>query len=231
MPKAKAAWLKALVRACMDLKRFRQAGAALARLLAKKPGDAELWRLSASLKLGQGDHAQAAADLEVAYHLSPPARKKWRTLAELYRMAGVPRKAARYYLRSFGPEPSAKQLMLLAGVYGEANQADKALEAARASIKLKPAAKSWRFIAQIHMQAKSYRQAMQAYEEGARLASRNARYKLMAGYCALQMEDYQQALDHLSQAAARAKPGSRDAKEAGRAIDSLRQYLKARQDD
>jgi tetratricopeptide (TPR) repeat protein len=226
-PSPKPTWLKALVRTYLELKRYPKAMATLGRLLKRAPGDAELWRLSAMLNLEQENHAKAAADLEVSYRLSAPPPAKWRTLADLYRMAGAPLKAARYYRRSFGDKPDAKQLDLLAGVYFEANDLNKALQAARASIKQKPTAKCWRFIAQIHMQNKNYAQAMEAYEMAAGLAPQNARLKLMAGYCAMQMEDYQKALDHLSQAVARAKPGSRDAKEAKRTMNSVREYLKA----
>lgn len=229
-PAVKPQWLKALVRTYMELKRYKEAESTLARLIKKTPGDAELWRLSAMLNLGQGKNSKAAADLEVSYRLAAPAQAKWRTLADLYRMAGVPLKAARYYRMSFGDKPTAKQLNLLAGVYFEANEVEKALQAARASIKLKPTAKSWRFIAQIQMQNKKYAAAIKAYENAAKLAPKNARLKLMAGYCAMQLEDYQQALEHLSQAVARAKPNSKDAKEAKNTISSIKKYLAADKD-
>ena len=224
-PDAKPQWLKALVRTYMELKRYKEAKATLARLIKKTPGDAELWRLSAMLNLGQGKYANAAADLDVGYRLSPPPKAKWRDLAALYRMAGVPLKAARYYRRSFGEKPDAKQYELLAGVYLEANEVDKALEAARASIKIKPTVRCWRFIARVQMQNKNYKEAGQAFENAAGLAPKNARLKLTAGYCAIQMGDYGQALELLSQALTRAKPDSKDAKEARRTMNSIRSYL------
>ena len=231
LPSVKPQWLKALVRTYMELKRYKEAEAALAKLLRQTPGEAELWRLSAMLNLGQGKNAAAAADLEVSYRLATPAKAKWRTLADLYRMAGVPLKAARYYQLSFGDKPTAKQLLLLAGVYFEANEVDKALQAAHASIKLKPTAKCWRFIAQIQMQNKKYKAAVKAYEKAAQLAPQNARLKIMAGYCALQMENYQQALEHLAQAMKRAKPDSKEAKEAKRTMNSIKKYLDSEKRD
>jgi tetratricopeptide (TPR) repeat protein len=145
-------------------------------------------------------------------------------------MAGVPRKAARYYRRSFGGKPKDKELYLLAGVFFEAKCLDQARQAIDEALKLKASLKGWRLLAQIHMQNKNYKEAINAYMAASRLAPKNARLELMAGYCAMQMEDYQQALDHLTQAVARAKPNSKDAKEAKRTMNSIKKYLDAQKD-
>lgn len=230
-PKVKAPWLKALVRTYMDLKRYIEAQAALARLLRESPGDAGLWRLSARLCMDRSSYAKAAADLEVAYRLSPPVAGQWRNLAGLYRMAGVPLKAARYYNLAFGPHAKAKDFDLLAGVFLEGNYIEQALEAALAAVNAAPSSKRWRLAAQIYMMDKCYKKAIHAFSQAARLSPGNARLKLMAGYCALQMEDYQQALGHLSQAAARAKPKSKEASEAIKTLKSIRQYLEAEKNE
>lgn len=226
-PDAKSPWLKALVRTYLELNRFQQARVTLDRLLRRFPGDADLWKLSARLCLEKSDYAKAAADLEISYRLSSPPAAKWKTLADLYRMAGVPRKAARYYRRSFGGKPKDKELYLLAGVFFEAKCLDQARQAIDEALKLKASLKGWRLLAQIHMQNKNYKEAINAYMAASRLAPKNARLELMAGYCAMQMEDYQQALDHLTQAVARAKPNSKDAKEAKRTMNSIKKYLDA----
>jgi len=222
---AKPEWLKALVRANMELKRYQKAEAALKPLLEQHPADDSLWTLSAWLNLEQENYDKAAADLEVAYRLSPPPAAKWRGLADLYRLAGVPHKAARYFRRAFGRKPKAKEWDILAEVYLEANDMDKALQAGNASLKQEPTVRRWRFLAQVYMRDKQYKEALRAYQSAARLSPKDVHLKLMAGYCAVQMEDYQQALDQLSQAAAVAKPKSAEAREAQRHLESIKHYL------
>lgn len=225
-PKPKTSWLMALVRTHLELKHYRDAQAILNRLLRKVPGDASLWRLSARLHLNLKNYANAAADLEVAYRIACPHVPGWRTLAGLYRIASVPRKAVKYYRLAFGDNPKAEELDLLAGVFLEGKYHDRALQPALQSIALKPTAKRWRFVAHLYLIEKKYKKALKAFRRAASLSPKDGKPHLMAAYCALQMEKYKETINELQEAIHKTKRGSKTAREAERLLESIKAYLR-----
>ena len=226
-PKAEKKWLMALVRAHMELKQPAKAVPVVRRLLSREPGNARLWRLLAGLNLELKRHARALNALEVHYRLKPPDEKGLQNLAGLYRFNRVPFKAAETYRESFGKKPTAKQLDTLAGTYLEANRPDLALEPAQKAAKMKPTARRLGRLARLQMHLKKYMQAYDSFMAAAKLADPKGDRSLLAGHCAMRLEKFQLARRAFNQALKKAPPDSGAAKEARKALVSIKEYLAA----
>lgn len=223
-PEPRKEWLRALVRAYMELDKYNYARLVLDRLLRMEPADPDLWRLSAGLSLRRKRYGDAAAELEIAFRLKPVKGDQWRMLASLYQAAGVPKKAAMYYRSAFDENETAEDLDLLANVYFQGNYFQEALAAARKAIRLKPTAERWDFIGRIHMIEKRYDESFSAFHQAAELDKKDGAYSLMAGYCALQLEQFDKAEASFKRVLARAKKGSRTAEDASKALSAVRVY-------
>ncbi|MCF8033935.1 MAG: tetratricopeptide repeat protein [Desulfarculaceae bacterium] len=226
LPKPKKAWLSALVRAHLDLKQPRQAEAVVKRLLAGWPDDAALWQLAASLATMRQDYPAAAACLAVAYRLEPPAPEGWRRLGELYRAAGAPLVAARYYLKYLGARPlTPKEMDRLASLFRQGHDLVQARAWAAKAAKAQASAKRWARVGRLAMEQKDYQAARRAFADAAKLNSRGGRNWLMAGYAAWQGEELQQAVRDFAKAMEQAKAKSTTAKEAARGLKAVRQMI------
>ncbi|MCB2225649.1 MAG: tetratricopeptide repeat protein [Desulfarculaceae bacterium] len=229
-PKPKKAWLTALTHAYLELKKPRKAEVVVKRLLAGWPGDASLWRLAASLATQRQDYATAAADLAVAYRLEPPAPEGWHRLSELYRAAGAPLTAARYYQKFLGDKkPSAKELDRLAQLCQHGHDLAGARAWAEKAAQARPTAKRWTRVGRIAMAQKDYAAARAAYAAAAKLKSRGGRNWLMAGYAAWQGEKLKQAANDFAKALDAAKAKSSTAKEAAKGLKAVRQMIQQRE--
>lgn len=230
-PQPKKAWLTALLRAYLDLKRNQQAGRVLERLLARWPGDASLWRLAASLASMKKDYAGAAAALAVAYRLEPPKAAAWRQLADLYRAAGAPLAAAPYYLKSWGGQPSEpKDLDRLAELYLQGHDLAQAARWSLKAAQAQPTPRRWARAGRVALEQKDYPAAHAAYSQAAKLEDKHpgkqaqgGRYWLLAGYAAWQHEQLALAEAAFSHALHSAGKGSSTAKEAARGLKAVRE--------
>lgn len=224
-PQPKVHWLEALVRAHLETKDLKRADEVLEKALMLYPGKDRLWRMAAWLAADQRNFKRSAAALGVAYGLKPPPDEQWRQLGDLYRAARVPAKAATAYERAFGPKPKAAQLDILARTYLYARMPDKALDAASQAFKAKPTEKRLAMIARIHLSRRDLEQAMRSYERAAKMDNKKTRYWMMAARLAWRLGKLGRAERHYGRAAGLAKPGSDHAKEAARALQTIRRYL------
>ena len=223
-PAPKPDWLRALVQVHRDLGQLKKAALVLERLLLMQPGEASLWRLSASLLVGEKKYDRAAAALEVALRLEPPAQPSgWRQLAELLRASGVPQRAALYYRRSFGDQPTAKQWELLAKVYWEGNRFESALEATGRALKQEPNQARHLLAGRILLATGQYQAALDHLEKAGRAPGKaKVTSLLLAGYCAWQLDSLGRAEQAYGQALAQAPRKGAQARQAAQALESVR---------
>ena len=91
------AWLEALLKVYLDLGQKERALDLARSLVQGKGQDPRLWQVLAHLYMQAKLYDQAAAAMQVRASLTRPTREEIILLGDLYRMAGVPLKAARQY--------------------------------------------------------------------------------------------------------------------------------------
>ena len=215
----------ALVKALVMTGSARQAEPVLRNLLNEGPGDVELWRLASWAAIHQKEYSRAAAALEVTYRFDPPEAGEWRRLGDLYRLAGVPLKAADAYQRAFGPDPGAQDLDLLADTYLQGHALKEATDAASRVVRKEPSARRWARLGDIYLKAREYGKGMEAFQQAARLDDKGGRMSLKAGYAAWKSEKMAFAKEAFQTALRRAASRDQTARRASQALTAIRQHM------
>lgn len=200
----------------------------LKTLLNQYPQDEKIWRLAAWTAIEQKDYGKAAAALEIAFRLDPPASGDWKRLGNLYRLAGVPRKGAEAYVRAFGKAPTPDNLDLLAQTYGDAHQMEDAITAATHAAKLAPTAKRLSRLGQMHMEQQDCLKGMAAFREAAQLDDPEGINSLRVGYAAWKLDQLTFAKTAFQSVLQKADSGSRNARKASKALKIIEQMMKRR---
>lgn len=206
------------VEALAALERWEEAETVLARLRDRRPDDATVWRLGARIGIQRERYTEAAADLAVAYRLSPPAPAEWRRLGDLYARAGVYRKAAVAYERAFGDSPSAEASDLLAKTWKQARDLDAARKVAEAAVESGPTRERWARVGKLSLEIRDFAGARAAFVRAAELDDPDGEMSYWAGYAAWREGAYRIAKEVLQRAMERAE-------EDGRTIAKVRRLL------
>ena len=201
----------------------------LKKLLDRYPQDEKIWRLAAWTAIEQKNYRKAAAALEVAFRLDSPKPRGWKRLGNLYRLAGVPRKAAEAYVRAFGKVPTAEDFDLLSLTYGEAHLMKDALMAAATAAKLAPTARRLSRLGRMHMEQQDCQKGMAAFQKAAQLDDPGGVNSLYAGYAAWKLNQLASAKTAFQSALQKAGSGSRNAQKASRALKTIEQMMKRQQ--
>ncbi|EFK12180.1 tetratricopeptide repeat protein [delta proteobacterium NaphS2] len=225
-PSASQATRIAYIEALVQSGKTKRANALLRQLLNRYPEDQRIWRLQAWSALEQEDFGKAAAALEVAFRLKPPGPGEWKRLGNLYRLAGIPRKAATAYQKAFGKNPSAADFDLLAAAYEEAHQVEKALFAAGQAAKTDPTAKRFSQLGRLYMLQERYAEGMKAFQRAAALNDEGGINSLKAGYAACELNQPAIAETEFQSALQKADPKSKTARNAAQALKIIEQRMK-----
>ena len=198
----------------------------LLKLLDRYPQDEQIWRLAAWTAIEQKDYGKAAAALEVAFRLNPPKPGDWKRLGNLYRLVGVPRKAAEAYVRAFGEAPTARDLDLLAQTHGEAHQMEDALAAAGRAASLAPTAKRFSRLGRMYITQRDFAKGMAAFQKAAQLDDPGGINSLRLGYAAWKLDQLASAKTAFQSVLQKADSGSQAASRASRALKTIDQVIK-----
>ncbi len=224
-PRASKSSRVALIEALVRTGKPRAANAPLKRLLDRYPQDEQIWRLAAWTAIEQKDYGKAAAALEVAFRLEPPKHGGWKRLGNLYRLAGVPRKAAEAYTRAFGETPTARNLDLLACTHTEAHQMEYALTAAGRAASLAPTAKRFSRLGRMYMKQGDFAKGMAAFQKAAQLDDQGGINSLRLGYAAWKLDQLASAKTAFQSVLQKADSGSQTASKASRALKTIEQVM------
>jgi tetratricopeptide (TPR) repeat protein len=109
----------------------------------------------------------------------------------------------------------------IADCYRRAGRWQQALESLKRGLALQPTAKRYHLAGQIWYQQGHWRKALNAFKEADRLDPGNARRHLLMGFCAIELEAWFQAREHLKQAARHSRAKER----AEAALAAIQIYL------
>ncbi len=224
-PRASKACGMAYIEALVRTGNPKGASVFLKQLLDRYPEDKRIWQLQAWVAIELEDYAKAAAALEVAFRLDPPKQRDWKRLGNLYRLAGVPKKAALAYEKAFANPATANDLDLLASTYAESHQMEKALAAAALAAKRGPTAKRFSRLGQLYMSKEEFQKGKEAFQKAAELDDNGGTNSLRAGYAAMKLDQLASARTAFESALEKADAKSQTAISASKAIESIDQML------
>lgn len=197
----KEAWFEALVDVYLKLEQYPQAVATLQKLLGRPAHRPRWWKLLAHVYMQAHDYTQAAAALKIYLEMVTPSREELIWLGDLYRLAGVPLKAARQYEKALQSPVAAGDYEKIAAVYLSAHRPDKAVQALNQAIAQKPSARLWHMLGSIQYNQGKYQEAHDAFRRSFEFAQGNGSAALLMGYCALKLDKLQEAAEAFESAA------------------------------
>jgi tetratricopeptide (TPR) repeat protein len=206
-----------LAEAHLKLRQYRQAVATLQQLLGRPEPRPRWWKLLAQVYMQASDYTQAAAAFKIYLELVKPSREEVMRLGDLYRLAGVPLKAARQYEKALQWPIAAGDYEKIATVYLSAHRPDKAVQVLNRAIDRKPSARLWHMLGTIQYNQGEYQQAHEAFRQSFELAQGDGSAALLMGYCALKLNKLDEAATAF-ESAARFSQQRRAAQKALKAI-------------
>ena len=208
-------WLTSLVKTHVALKQMGAAETVLKRLIDHYPEDPATWRLTVWVKIRQADYGEAAAAMAIAVRLGTPDPDALKELSDLYRMAGVPVKAAMVLRETWKEKPTAEDWDRLTNIYLGGHRYLMALASARSAAKAGESSRRWGKVGDIAFRLRRFEESYDAYCRAAAL-SPDVNIRLKAGYAALKMDRYEKAARFFKEALRQAGKNSRAAREANR---------------
>lgn len=186
-------WRRLLVYTCVSLQQWNAAQSALYPLLEAEPGNTDYWKLLAKLHFNQDDHRQAAAALDVAYRIEPPAPSDWGDLADLYLYVNAPLKAADCIRRGYGDNAGVEEYEKLAQAHARALRYEKAATFIDKAIEKAPTAKRYKMRAHFYYKDRRFQEALASFEKAVEQDSKDEWSRLMMGFCAMSVDNYELA--------------------------------------
>jgi tetratricopeptide (TPR) repeat protein len=198
---AEPAWLEALLKVYLDLGQKDKALDLTRTLVREKGHDPRLWQVLTRLYIDRKAYDQAAAAMEIKASLTEPGREEIERLGDLYRMAGVPLKAAGQYEKLLGEGAFPKDVEKAASAYLAARRVDAAIDVLGRGVDRHPTLRLWWLLAGAYYEREDFSAAFEAFDQCTKSDPEHAQAYLMMGYCALRLERLPAAEAAFTQAA------------------------------
>jgi tetratricopeptide (TPR) repeat protein len=195
-------WCKALVSVSLALQDRELGDEAVSAMLDSHGHNPDAWQIAFQYAASVSDFKKAAVALTVKGYMTELTREEKMQLADLYAMIKAPAQSIPYYESAIGEGASAKELERLASAYLAAYDTKTALKTLERAIAIEPTARLWSLLGDLHYMDKNYGEAYRAFEKCADLEPANGRAYLMKGYCAIELNRYDDAIVILEKAAA-----------------------------
>ncbi len=194
-------WLSTLVKNCVELGKMTEADKVLSRILDKYPSQVKTWKLAVWFAMQQGEYVDAVAAKEIVLHFEPDKKKHIKDLSRLYLLAGVPKKAASFYVRTLDKNPDPKKLQHLIDIYQSGKMYEKALNTALKVVKKEKTVENLEVLGDIYYSLHRYDESGNAYEQAAKLSNDPAPdIFIKAAYSAMKKKRYERATENFQAA-------------------------------
>jgi tetratricopeptide (TPR) repeat protein len=190
-------WYRALVMAYLETEDFEKGAAALDVMLARYGSEPAPWEVAFQYYVRSSDYENAAVALMVSDYLEPLTARQRMQLGDILLAIGVPAMAGDAYSAAIGDSATADQLERLASAHLASYQFAEAGAALERAIEQDPTARLWSLLGDLHFMRSDYEPAYDAYRSAATADSAFSRSYLMMGYCAVQLERPQDAMEAL----------------------------------
>ncbi|MDD2467019.1 MAG: tetratricopeptide repeat protein [Desulfobulbus sp.] len=198
-------------------------GAAFARqLIDQQPDQARWWKALAHIQLAANDYEDALSALIAYSMLKPLSLQENQLLADLYLQTGIPAKAVPFFSRQLQAKSDSRTAQRLAMAYQRMDQPAKALEILHRYRNLEVDPRLLMLQGEICYSLQRYVDAATSYRRAAGLkGGHQGQSWLMAGYAAMQAQDFEASRQALSKAV----QFDREKKAATLALSQVKQQM------
>jgi tetratricopeptide (TPR) repeat protein len=195
-------WYRGLVSGCLQGEDKERGQRAVNAMLDKFPSNPDAWYLAFQYYASTTNYQQAAVSLTVVGYLRPLTRQEHLQLGDLYSAIDAPAPAAEHYTVATRDSVSANEAERVASAYMASFQPDSALVVLNKTLGEEPTFKLWSLLGDLQVMEKHFDEAYKAFSECVKLMPTEARPYIMLGYCALELNQPDLAMTHLTVAAA-----------------------------
>ena len=220
-------WQEILLNQYMQQKDDRRALAYATQLTEESPQVANWWKARTHIELDANHYERALATLVIYGFLAPLDEEEKKLLADLYLQVGIPAKAVPVYADYMQQKTDGEILYRLALAYDQLGEPGKSLQTLKDyanHTESEPDYDLYMLQGEISYRLKKFKEASISFSKAAKCPeSRSGQAWLLAGYAALQMEDFSQCREAFKRAAGFEK----ERKAALKALQQLNQAAMA----
>jgi tetratricopeptide (TPR) repeat protein len=191
-------WFRGLVSGCLQAEDKDRGQRAVNAMLDKFQGNPDAWYLAFQFYASTSNYQQAAVSLTVVGYLRPLTRQEHMQLGDLYSAIDSPAAAADHYTFATKDSTSTTEAERVASAFMASYQPDSALVVLNKSISKEPTFKLWSLLGDLQVMEKHFDEAYRAFTECTKLSPSEARPYMMLGYCALELNQPDLAMTHLT---------------------------------
>ncbi len=220
----KADWLQTLANAYIETGQSAKAVGALQKIIRQDGDTPRWWKVLAHVYMRLKEYRNAAAAFQIHLDLTAGAGQSKKEdlilLADLYRLADVPLKAAWQYEKAASLSARPADYQKIASAYMVAHRPDKAAVWLRKGLAQQPDAGLYRMLGRLLYNQGQYAESYQSLARSIQAAPNDGHSALIMGYCAVHMDRLEKARSAF-QAAARFSEHREAAHKALKQIDRL----------
>jgi tetratricopeptide (TPR) repeat protein len=194
-------WYRGLVSGCLQAQDAERGKSAVDAMLEKFPNNPDAWYLSFQYYASVSDYRQAAVSMTILGYLRPLTRQEQLQLGDLYAAVEAPAVAAEHYAIATQDSASSSELERVASAYLASYQSDRALTILNEGLKKQPTFQLWSLLGDLQVMEKRFDEAYKAFDQCVKLDPDKPRPYLMLGYCALELNDPDKAMEYLNKIA------------------------------
>lgn len=194
-------WFRGYVSGCLQAQDNDRGQAAVSAMLEKFPNNPDAWYLSFQYYASVNNYREAAVSLTIVSYLRPLTRQEQLQLGDLYAAVETPAVAAEHYAIATQDSASSSDLERVASAYLASYQPDRALKVLNEGLKTKPTFQLWSLLGDLQVMEKRFDEAYKAFDQCVKLDPDKPRPYLMLGYCALELNDPEKAMEYLNKIA------------------------------
>lgn len=202
-------WYRGLVSGCLQAEDKDRGQRAVNAMLEKYPSNADAHYLAFQFYASTSNYQQAAVALTVVGYLRPLTGQEHKQLGDLYSAIDSPAAAAKHYNVAVKDSSSGADPERIASAYMASFQPDSALVVLNKNLSQAPTFQLWSLLGDLQVMEKHFNEAYKAFSECVKLSPDKPRPYMMLGYCALEMNQPDLAMTHLTVAAASEEYGER----------------------
>ncbi len=172
----KKEWIEAYIYTGILLKKFNDVEKVIRAAISSQYFFPKLWRYLADIYLQEGAYEKALIALTIYSYMKPLKKEDLRLMGDLYNSIGIPREAAKYYIKLKIYDKAILSLMA-------SHRFNSAIEVAKKALSEKPSPYIWFLLGKTYYLQGNYDKAIESFKKASSMGYEKGDVYMMMGYC------------------------------------------------